>query len=197
MMKRIILLVVLLLSSVPVAAQTRPHIIDKAHSQINFVAEARFISAHGSFDRWEADVQLDPQRIENSSLKITIEAASINTRIERRDNHLRSNDFFAVEKYPTITFVSKKITKAGDNKYNVLGDLTIRGVTKEIEVPLTMVFYENNRGRFRGTFEVNRKDFGVNYNSRLNPIEDIVLVRVDINALDKEATERAQRRGGD
>jgi polyisoprenoid-binding protein YceI len=177
-----------------VLAAPRPHIIDKAHSQINFVAEARFLSAHGFFDKWEAEVSLDAEKIENSSVKITIDAASINTRVQRRDDHLRSRDFFDAAQYPTITFVSKRILKAAEKKYNVSGDLTMRGVTKELTVPLTVVFYENNRGRFKGTFEINRKDYGINYNSRLNPIEDIVQVQFDISVQDREAA--AQRRPG-
>ncbi len=191
-MKKFLLPILFVLTTLTVAAQTRPHIVDHAHSQINFVAEARFISAHGSFDKWDAEVQLDPAKIENSSFKITIEAASINTRIQRRDDHLRSKDFFDVATYPQITLVSKKITKTGDRTYAVAGDLTLRGVTKQLDVEITQVFYENNRGRFRASFRINRKAFGITFNSNMNPIEDIVQVQVDINVLDKEATEKAR-----
>ena len=192
-MNKFLLPILLSLSAISVAAQTRPHVVDHNHSQINFVAEARFISAHGHFDKWDAEVQLDPAKIENSSFKITIDAASINTRVAMRDNHLRSKDFFDVATYPQITLISKKITKTGDGKYAVVGDLTLRGVTKQIEVEVTEVFYENNRGRFRATFPINRKDFGMTYNSNMNRIEDIVQAQVDINVLDKEATEKAQK----
>lgn len=180
-MRKFALFVTMVLAAAGVAAQPRPHTVDKAHSQINFVAEARFISANGSFDRWDAEVSLDPARIESSSFKVTIEAASINTRVQQRDNHLRSKDFFDVEKFPQITLVSKRISKMPDGRISIIGDLTMRGVTKQVEVQLTQVFYENNRGRYRTSFEVNRKDYGINYNSRLNPIEDVVKVQVDIN----------------
>jgi polyisoprenoid-binding protein YceI len=180
-MKQFVLFALLAMSAATAVAQPKPHTVDKAHSQINFVAEARFISANGTFDRWDAEVQLDPAKIESSSFKVTIEAASINTRVSQRDNHLRSKDFFDVEKYPQITLVSKRITKMPDGKIIVVGDLTMRGVTKQIEVQLTQVFYENNRGRYRTSFEVNRKEYGIVYNSRLNPIEDVVKVQVDIN----------------
>ncbi len=192
-MKKILLPILLLLTSITVAAQTRPYIVDHAHSQINFVAEARFISAHGSFDKWDAEVQMDPAKIEDSSFKITIEAASLNTRIQKRDDHLRSKDFFDVATYPQITLVSKKITKVGDRQYKVVADLTLRGVTKQIEVQINQVFYENNRGRFRTNFEINRKEFGITFNSAMNSIEDIVKVQVDINVLDKEAMEKARK----
>ena len=185
----VVLLVGSLLSAGPL-----PHLIDPPHSQINFVAEAKFISCHGSFDKWQADVQLDPQKVETSSVKITIEAASINTRVERRDTHLRSKDFFAVDQFPQITFVSKKINKTGSNKYGIVGDLTLRGVTKEIEVPAEMVFYEKNRGRFRGTFQLNRKEYGINFDSPMNSIQDLVQVQFDINVQDKEALEKAAQK---
>ena len=181
-MKKIVLTLLTLASAATMAlAQPKPHTVDRAHSQINFVAEARFISANGFFDKWEADVQLDPAKIENSSFKITIDAASINTRNERRDTHLKSPDFFEVAKFPQITLVSKKVTKVGEGKLSVTADLTIKGVTKQVEIPVTQVFYENNRGRYRSTFEINRREYGINYNSKLNPIEDIVRVQVDIN----------------
>src|SRR5262245_19492025 len=167
-MKKILLLNLFFLTTITVAAQPRPRIVDHSHSQINFVAEARFIPGHGNFDKWDAEVQLDPAKIENSSFKIAIEAASINTRVERRDNHLRSKDFFDVATYPQITLVSKKITKTGDRKYAVAGDLTLRGVTKQVEIEITQVFYENNRGRFRATFPINRKEFGDRKSTRLN-----------------------------
>jgi polyisoprenoid-binding protein YceI len=192
-MKKILLPILLLFCYTLAAAQAKPHIVDKSHSQINFVGEALLISAHGFFEKWEADIQLDPAKLEGSSFKITIEAASINTRVERRDNHLRSPDFFDVAKHPTVTMVSKKIAKTGDRKYNITADLTLRGITKEITVPLEQVFYDNNRGRFRAAFEVNRKDFGMTYNSRLNPIEDTVKVQVNIVVQDKEAAERARQ----
>src|SRR5215510_9328458 len=191
-MNKFLLPILLSLSAISVAAQTRPHVVDHNHSQINFVAEARFISAHGHFDKWDAEVQLDPAKIENSSFKITIDAASINTRVAMRDNHLRSKDFFDVATYPQITLVSKRITKIGDRTYAVTGDLTLRGVTKQLDVEITQVFYDNNRGRFRASFRINRKAFGISYDSNMNPIEDIVQVQVDINVLDKEATEKAR-----
>jgi polyisoprenoid-binding protein YceI len=194
-MKKILPFILLFLAAITtptVLAQTRPHIVDQSHSQVNFVAEARFISAHGYFDKWDAEVQLDPAKIENSSFKITIDAASINTRVQRRDDHLRGKDFFDVATYPQITLVSKKIAKTGDRTYAVTGDLTLRGVTKQIDVEITQVFYENNRGRFRANFRINRKDFGITYDSKMNPIEDMVQVQVDINVLDKEATEKAR-----
>lgn len=160
--------------------EAKPHVIDKAHSEINFVADSRMLSAHGFFGKWDADVKLDAAKWENSSVAITIDAASINTRVERRDGHLRSADFFDVEKHPTITFKSVSVTSAGANKLDITGDLTVRGTTKRITVPATMMFYEGGTGRFRGQFAINRQDYGVSYDSKLNPIQNEVQVQWDI-----------------
>lgn len=157
------------------------HVIDKAHSEINFVADSRLLSAHGFFGKWDAAIQLDTAKLESSNVDITIDASSINTRVEMRDNHLRSDDFFAVAKYPTITFKSAGIKQTAPNKLDITGDLTVRGVTKRIVVPATMMFYDKGAGRFRGQFALLRKDFGVAYDSAVNPIENEVQVQWDFS----------------
>lgn len=160
--------------------EAKPHVIDKAHSEINFVADSRMLSAHGFFGKWEADVKLDAAKWENSTVAITIDAASINTRNERRDGHLKSGDFFDVEKNPNITFKSVSVKSTGANKLDITGDLTVRGTTKRFTVPATMMFYEGGTGRFRGQFAINRLDYGVSYDSKLNPIQNEVQVQWDI-----------------
>jgi polyisoprenoid-binding protein YceI len=160
--------------------EPKPHVIDKAHSEINFVADSRLLSAHGFFGKWDADLKLDSAKWENSTVAITIDAASINTRVERRDGHLKSADFFDVEKYPTITFKSVSVRQTGANKLDITGDLTVRGTTKRVVVPATMVFYEGGAGRFRGTFAINRLDYGVAYDSKVNPIQNEVQVQWDM-----------------
>ena len=158
----------------------KPHVIDKAHSQINFVADSRLLSAHGFFGKWDADVTLDATNWSASTVSMAIDASSLSTRVDMRDNHLRSPDFFDVAKFPTITFKSVSVTKVADGKLDILGDLTIRGVTKRIVVPATAVFYEKGAGRFRGQFAINRKDYGVAYDSSVNPIENEVQVQWDM-----------------
>lgn len=160
--------------------EAKPHVIDKAHSEINFVADSRLLSAHGFFGKWDADVKLDAARYENSAVAITIDAASINTRVDMRDNHLRSADFFDVAKYPTITFRSTGVKQTAANKLEITGDLTVKGVTKKIVVPASVMFYDKGVGRFRGTLTVLRKDFGVSYDPAVNPIENEVQVQWDI-----------------
>jgi len=167
----------------PAAADRKPYTLDQNHSQINFVAEALLISAHGSFDKFDADIQVDPENLENSTLSFTIDAASINTRISMRDNDLRSARFFDVANYPQIKFVATKIAKVDDNNLLITGDLTIRSTTKSIQVPTRIVFFREGQGRFKGEFKINRMDYGVSYNSRMNPIEDEVVVQFDFHVM--------------
>ena len=161
-------------------ADAKPHVVDKAHSEINFVADSRLLSAHGFFGKWDADVKLDPANWAASSVSITIDAASINTRNERRDGHLKSADFFDVEKHPVITFKSVSVKQAAANTLEITGDLTVRGTTKRITVPASMVFYEEGAGRFKGSFVIDRMAYGVSYDSKLNPIQKDVQVQWDI-----------------
>ena len=168
----------------PVAPELKTYSIDKAHSEINFNAEARFLSAHGYFNSWEAEVKFDPTNVTASSVKITIDSKSITTRNDRRDNHLKSNAFFATDSFPTITFISKQITVTGEGKWDILGDLTIRGVTKTITIPTQQVFYENGRGRFKGNFTVNRMQHGVKYQSRINSIADEIDVQFNLSIIE-------------
>lgn len=172
----------------PAAARAglRPQEIDKAHSEINFTASSRLLDAHGFFGKWDADVALDPNALERSTVRLVIDAASIDTRIDRRDTHLRSADFFDVANHPTITFVSTSIARTSATAGTLTGDLTIRGVTKPVAIPVTIVFHEGGRGRFRGTFQINRRDFGIAYDSKVNPIADVVDVQFNMTLGDRK-----------
>ena len=159
----------------------KPYVIDPAHSEINFVADSRLLSAHGYFDKWTANIQLDPADLDASTVSITIEANSVNTRLTMRDNHLKGDAFFDVATYPTITFKSVRITQSTPKIFDISGDLTMRGVTKRISVPAYMVFYDKGMGRFRGQFTLLRKDYGVGFDPPLNPIENEVQVQWDFS----------------
>ncbi len=108
-------------------------------------------------------------------------------KVERRDGHLKSPDFFDVAKYPTVAFKSVSVSSTGANTLAIVGDLTVRGVTKRVTVPASMVFYEQGSGRFRGQFAIMREDFGISYNSKLNPIENQVQVQWDIALSEQKA----------
>ena len=184
-MKRIALALVLapaLVAATPASAPER-FVRDVAHSQINFVAESRLLSAHGTFQKWDAEIMFDAANVEATSLKITIDATSIDTRIERRDAHLKSNDFFAVDSFPQITFVSTFVNNAGEgNRLRITGDLTVRGKTKRITIPARLNFFDpqNNMGRVTGEFTIDRTEFGVSFQSPVNPIENEVKVQFDV-----------------
>jgi polyisoprenoid-binding protein YceI len=154
------------------ACELNPYVRDEPHSQINFLASSRLVDAQGYWEKWSAAIMFDPDAIDKSSVNITIDARSINTRVEMRDNDLRSKNFFFVDSFPTITFTSNIINKINGQtadslmsttRLNITGDLTIRGITKSITVPSTLIFFDRkaNRGRVKGQFIVMRKDYNV------------------------------------
>ena len=171
-----------LLVATAAGAQDTKFVKDAAHSEINFVAESRLLDAHGFWEKWDADITFDPSAWDKSSVKIVIDARSVNTRVTMRDNHLRSKDFFNVDSFPQITFVSKIVNKLGDTRLNLTGDLTIRGVTKEVTIPATLVFWDDKSrtGRFKGSFTVLRSEYGVGYSPPGNPIADEVAVTFNL-----------------
>lgn len=148
--------------------------VDPAHSSIEFQVKHMMVSkVKGAFKNFSADLTLDPEDLTTANLSFTVDAASIDTRQEQRDGHLKGPDFFDVENYPSITFQSTNIVADGSNEYKVTGDLTIRTITK----PITFnVEYEgtskdpmsgNMVAGFEGTGKFNRKDFELNYNAVL------------------------------
>jgi polyisoprenoid-binding protein YceI len=150
--------------------------LDQSHSRIGFVARHAMVTkVRGAFNDFDASIVVDAEDLSRSSARITIKTASIDTRNEQRDGHLRSNDFLAIDENPEITFVSTEVTPvtSGDDLVlRVTGDLTIRGVTKPVTVDFA---YEgaavdpfgNQRLGFEGSVVINRKDWGVNWNAAL------------------------------
>jgi len=125
-------------------------------------------NVRGQFGKTTGTVTQDDKDVTKSKVEITIDAKTIDTRVDKRDAHLKSPDFFDVEKFPTITFKSTKITKAEGNNVKMEGDLTIHGVTKPVVVnveqtPDTLAGGKTIRG-FTATTKINRKDFGLNWN---------------------------------
>lgn len=147
--------------------------IDRVHSYLGFSVKHMVVSTvKGHFTDFNGTIDYDESDITKSSVQVSIKTASINTNNERRDNHLRSDDFFNAEKFPEITFVSKKIVKT-DNGYVAVGDLTIRDVTKEVEIPFEIAgIIKDPRGNERlgvdAYLTINRRDFGVNWSRTLD-----------------------------
>lgn len=187
-----VLLVVGVFSSSLVSADD--YSIDKAHSTIGFSAKHLMVSkTNGMFNEYDGAVTFDPNDLAASKIEMTIQSASINTHLEARDTHLKSPDFLDVEKFPTITFVTKSIAKEGEG-YNLTGDLTIKGVTKEITVPAEISGPVNSPmgGTAIGissNFKINRQDYGVSFNKTMDNggfvVSDDVTIDVTIEAYKK------------
>jgi len=145
---------------------------DMAHSSAGFKVKHLFSMVHGRFNDFSGVLQYDPQKPELAKVEVTIQATSIDTDNERRDGHLRTGDFFDVEKFPTITFKSTKVAPAKEkDHFNVTGDLTIRGVTKSVVVDVELLGFGDTgmgiRAGFNATVTINRLDYGVSWNKTL------------------------------
>jgi polyisoprenoid-binding protein YceI len=147
--------------------------IDPSHSRIGFVARHAMVTkVRGSFNEFEGTGSFDADDPTRSSVQLTIKAASIDTRNADRDGHLRSNDFFDMEKYPEITFTSTKVEVVAPERYRVTGDLTIKGVTRPVTVEFEYAGaavdpFGNSRIGLEGRTTVNRKDWGISWNAAL------------------------------
>ncbi len=161
--------------------------LDPAHSSVGFSVRHMMVSnVRGEFTQFSVSVTTVADKPETAQVEVSIQAASIDTRIADRDKHLRSADFLDVEKFPTITFVSKKVEPAGNGKFRVTGDLTIKGVTKpvvlEAEVsPVMKDPWGNLRVGVHATTTINRKDFGVSWHKVLDTGEVVVGDDVRVN----------------
>ncbi|MDP9865388.1 MULTISPECIES: YceI family protein [Streptosporangium] len=175
------------------AKLTGTYTIDPAHTRIGFVARHAMVTkVRGAFNEFEGTAVLDGDTPANSTATVTISAASIDTRNAQRDEHLRSNDFLAMESYPEITFVSTAVRQTGDADFEVTGDLTIKGVTNTVTIPFT---YEgaatdpfgNVRVGFEGAVTINRKDYGVTWNAALETggvlVSEKIVLEFEVSAV--------------
>jgi polyisoprenoid-binding protein YceI len=170
--------------------------IDPAHTSVTFSIRHLVTRVQGQFREVAGTITVDRQNPAASSVTFTIQAASVDTRIEQRDKHLRSADFFDVEKYPQITFASKKIVPKDTTHFDVTGDFTMHGVTKEITVPVEFLGdikdpWGNDRAGFSVTATLNRKDYGIVWNKALDQggmmLGDDVDVDIQIESVRKPA----------
>jgi polyisoprenoid-binding protein YceI len=154
--------------AIPSAVRADNWQIDPPHSSAQFSVRHMGISTvRGAFTKVSGSVQYDPSDLSKTSVDVTIDAASVDTRVEMRDNHVRSPDFLDAAKYPSLTFKSKRVESAGPGKLEVTGDLTIHGVTKtvvlDVEGPSDPI--KDPRGNLHmgasATTKINRQDFGV------------------------------------
>lgn len=180
-------------TSADLAQLTGTYTVDPVHTHIGFVARHAMVTkVRGAFKEFEGAVVLDGDNPANSIAQVTIKAASIDTRNTQRDEHLRSNDFLAMESYPEITFVSTTVHQTGDTSFELTGDLTIKGITNSVTIPVT---YEgaatdpfgNLRVGFEGSVTISRMDYGVTWNAALETggvlISDKIVLEFELSAV--------------
>jgi polyisoprenoid-binding protein YceI len=169
-----LLLGMILAAAAPLHAEVIRFRIQPEASELTFHATSRLMNADGRFSRFAGDVAVDPADLKTARVTVSVEAASLDTGIARRDRHLRSEDFFQIEKFPAITFESLRVEGAG-RRLLVVGRLTLRGVTREVRVPVD-VSVSGKRLEARGQFDVKRTDHGMTYDSVVNPIGEQVRI---------------------
>jgi len=183
--------------SLPAAAASTWQ-LDPNHSSAQFAVRHLGLSTvRGAFTKVNGTIQFDDKDITKSSVDVTIEAASLDTRVEGRDKDLRGDHFFEVEKYPTLTFKSTKVEQVEVGKLKVTGDLTIHGVTKQVvldvEGPTAAVKdpWGNQRAAASATTKINRQDFGVKWNAKMDNggwvVGDDVAITIDVEMVQKGA----------
>ena len=171
------------------AAELAVYKVDAGHSGVNFTIRHFVTNTPGRFKDFDGTIKYDKQNPAASSVEFTIKTPSIDTANDDRDNHLRGGDFFEVEKFPTMTFVSKKVAAKDADTLEVTGDLTIKGVTKPITIPVevlgTAKTPNGEKAGFESSFTINRKDYGISWNRVMDSgavLGDDVKVTISIEA---------------
>ena len=164
--------------------------IDYAHSEISFMVRHMMISkVRGSFEDWSGTINFDPENPTNTTVDVTIQLASVNTREQQRDDHLRSPDFFDVETYPEMHFKSSKVEQKDANEGKLYGDLTIRGVTKPVVLDVEYAGQAQSpwgaiSAGFSASATINRKDWGLTWNQTLETggvlVADKVIISIEL-----------------
>lgn len=169
---------------------------DLSHSSVNFHVRHLMVSkVHGRFSLWSGSLLIDNDDMTKSRVEVSIDATSVDTKEEKRDAHLRSADFFDVEKFPALTFKSTAVEKVGDEELAVTGNLTIHGVTKSVKLAVELGGvakdpWGGTRTGFSAKTSINRKDYGLGWNSVLEAGGVLVGEKVEIT-LEIEAVQAA------
>jgi polyisoprenoid-binding protein YceI len=181
------------MTTAPAPAAVSTWTIDRRHSLVEFAVRHMMVATvKGQFRNFEGTIRLDEANPENSSVEVTIEAASIDTNEPQRDAHLRSDDFLNVEKFPYITFRSKRVELLGPERARVIGDLTIRDITREVALEVEFLGrtkdpYGKERIGFSAQTSINRHDFNVRWNAVLEAggvvVGDTVRINLEIEAV--------------
>ena len=195
-MKRFAIALALTLTAAAVFADPQTYVVDRMHSQATFTVRHMMSKVSGKFDDFSGAVALDRANPAASSVEFTIKTASIDTGDPNRDKHLRTADFFDAEKNPEIRFKSTAIAPSKTkNVYDVTGDLTMRGVTKRVTLPVEFLGFQkdpwgNERAGFAVETTLNRKDYGINWNKALDNggflVGDDVKISINLETLPKK-----------
>jgi polyisoprenoid-binding protein YceI len=178
------------------AAEAATWKVDQAHTTVGFSVKHLFTRVQGRFDEFEGTIDFSPENPKAAKVSGTIQAASINTNNAKRDKHLRSDDFFDVEKYPTLSFESTGVPEVeedgGASAGVVEGNLTIHGVTKSVVIEVAYIGqgadpWGNVRAGFTAELEINRKDYGLNWNEVLETggvlVGDTITIQIDVEGI--------------
>lgn len=171
--------------------------IDSSHSHINFTARHMMISkVRGSFENFSGTVNFDEENPTNTTVNVEVDLTSINTRDDQRDGHLKSPDFFDVEKYPTMKFVSTRVEQINENNGRLYGQLTIKDITKEVVLDAEYAGtakspWGTESAGFSATGSLNRKEWGLNWNQALETGGVLVGDKINIE-IELELVKQAQ-----
>jgi polyisoprenoid-binding protein YceI len=187
MIRKILILVALVALALPAAAlaQVETYAVDATHSSVEFKVRHLVGKASGRFNEFGGTIVVDRSDLSKSTVELNVKAASIDTDNDDRDGHLKSEDFLAVEEHPEMTFKSTSVEKKSDALFHVTGDFTLRGVTKSITIPVEVLgFGPSPWGKgvagFETSFEINRKEYGIEWNKALDTGGFILGNEVDI-----------------
>lgn len=188
--------VVFIIALVPTSVLAESYSIDVSHSRIEFKVRHLGISTvRGNFAKFSGQFDYDTESLASSKAKAEIETATIDTGLKKRDKHLRSPEFLDVAKYPKMSFVSKKIKPLGKDKFDVVGDLTLHGITREVvlHVKLGGVVKDpwgNTRAAFSAETQIDRRKFGLTWNKLLEAgglvVDNIVKIEIEVEGIQRK-----------
>jgi polyisoprenoid-binding protein YceI len=186
----------LALAALAVTASAATYEIDPVHSSVAFEVTHLMISkVRGEFNEFSGSFEFDPEHPQKASAQVSVQMASVDTRNEKRDEHLRSPDFFNVDQHPTMSFKATRLTHEEDDEYKLHGELTLNGVTKDVSFDVEYSGqvtdpWGNTRVGFAAEGEIDRKDFGVDWSQTLDSggvvVGDEVEIEIDIEGVLKK-----------
>jgi len=176
--------------------------IDPSHTRIGFSARHAMVTkVRGAFNDVRGHVSLDPEDPTAADIEVRVQLASVDTRNQQRDDHLRSSDFFDVENHPEMIFSATGIDEVEEDNYVVVGELTVRGITRPLTIPLALLGLERDqtgalRAGFEGTRRIDRKDWGISWNTPLDSggvlVSDKITLEFELSLVKHEEDNAAQ-----